>query len=108
MLRVPELQKAAGTRCEHVCSGGCGVYESRPNSCKRFECLWLQGELPDGARPDRLGVIFTKGWTKMAGKEAPVIAVELSEGAAEKTAAWALIQGYVVAGRQVMIAPPPC
>lgn len=50
--------------CRHChVGGGCKIYDSRPQECRVFECLWLksqEGAEPMAAelRPDRCGVIF--------------------------------------------------
>lgn len=49
---VPELNKPAGVPCEHITPEGCAIYEDRPESCRDFECAWLQGATPKQARPD--------------------------------------------------------
>lgn len=63
VLGVEEIAKRPGTRCSHLCDRGCGVYESRPASCREFECVWLQmasgpTPLPKRLRPDRSGVLL--------------------------------------------------
>jgi len=63
-MGVPEIGKETYEACEHLCEGGCGIYDDRPGSCRRFECQWLRGVLEaDGSvdvalRPDACGVIF--------------------------------------------------
>ncbi len=39
-------------------TGGCGIHPRRPKECREFKCLWLEGKLPVGDRPDSLGVVF--------------------------------------------------
>ena len=60
---ISELQKPEWKMCQHACATGCGIYESRPQSCRDYRCIWLQsqggpGALPSRLRPDRCGVIF--------------------------------------------------
>jgi hypothetical protein len=56
----PQLDKPAGTRCLHLVAGGCGIYPGRPSVCRSYQCAWkLMSDLPEEARPDRCGVIFT-------------------------------------------------
>ena len=105
-LKVPELPKDAGKVCEHLCHAGCGIYEQRPRSCRKFECLWLKGELPEEARPDKINVIFAEAYMREPDNQMPVLAIETVEGAAEKPAAWDLIKQYTGARRKVIIAPP--
>lgn len=57
-MGVPELKKAPGTTCSSVCETGCSVYKTRPQSCRDFECVWLQGSLEDEHRPDKTGVVL--------------------------------------------------
>ncbi len=59
-LVVEELEKPAFSKCVHSCEAmGCSAYYERPDSCRNFRCLWLDGHLGDADRPDQLGVIFT-------------------------------------------------
>ena len=64
VMSVNEIGKGMYETCEHLCGGGCGIYASRPGSCRTFECQWLRGVLEvDGVidtemRPDACGVIF--------------------------------------------------
>lgn len=105
-LKVPELPKDAGKVCEHLCHSGCGIYDQRPRSCRKFECLWLKGELPEEARPDKIGVIFAEAAFRIKDQISPVLAVETREGAADDPLPWSLIQDYNKNHRRVVIAPP--
>jgi hypothetical protein len=41
VMRVPELPKEAGVWCAHCARGtGCGIYETRPDSCRGFQCMY--------------------------------------------------------------------
>jgi len=55
---VHELHKLPGDPCQFVCSKGCGIYEKRPQSCRGFRCLWLEGVFEEEARPDTLEIVF--------------------------------------------------
>lgn len=58
---VHELGKPTFAPCEHIRAGehgSCGVYETRPPSCRDFSCLWLQGQLEEEHRPDKVGIVF--------------------------------------------------
>lgn len=63
-LAVKELDKPQGVVCNHLSrtSKGCDRYDTRPQSCRNFECLWLRdhkGSLIDGEfRPDRCGLVL--------------------------------------------------
>tara|TARA_B100001094_G_scaffold300432_1_gene325861 strand:- start:597 stop:1202 length:606 start_codon:yes stop_codon:yes gene_type:complete len=63
---VPELGKSAFAFCENLAAnavvtteqrGGCSMYGERPESCRKYECVWLQGWADDGCRPDKLGAV---------------------------------------------------
>ena len=59
MLRVDELAKPAGRDCRHQrAEGGCAIHARRPDICRRYECLWLQGGLEEDERPDVLGAVL--------------------------------------------------
>lgn len=58
ILRVDELAKPAGRDCVHQLGPkGCGIHATRPAICRAYRCLWLQGGLEDGERPDATGGI---------------------------------------------------
>ncbi len=68
VMGVPALNKLPGEWCVHCDPKvGCKIYDDRPESCRDFECLWLQAQsrkdnmLNEPAlRPDKCkGVIVT-------------------------------------------------
>ncbi len=75
----PELQKPQGYRCRNLVRNvGCGIYETRPETCRAYYCGWrrlkwiqaamrpdvsrvlvrMQFERPVADQPVRLGVVF--------------------------------------------------
>lgn len=59
LLAVYEIKKPDHEWCNHCSTkAGCAIYESRPQSCREFRCLWLRGVGPDELRPDRSKVIM--------------------------------------------------
>src|SRR5262245_45692037 len=47
-IKDRKLKKPANKWCQHCkVAKGCVIYESRPKTCKDFECLWLQNQLDD-------------------------------------------------------------
>lgn len=70
-----DLGKNENEACPHLASivnlngpvplfpnGGCSIFETRPETCKGYVCLWLVDPLnrmKEKDRPDRCGVIFT-------------------------------------------------
>jgi hypothetical protein len=61
VFKIEETGKAQGQKCKHLKAGcnGCTIYEKRPNQCRSFACLWLQGIGAASMRPDRSGVVLT-------------------------------------------------
>ncbi|MDS0859958.1 hypothetical protein NUV25_19815 [Burkholderia pseudomultivorans] len=56
----PELKKEAGTLCPHCTDAGCAVYETRPELCRGWYCLWRRlPDLPDSFRPDRSRILLS-------------------------------------------------
>lgn len=59
VLAIAELDKTAGTWCEHCAGGGCGIYPDRPGICRAYECLWKADRaLTAPLRPDRIATLF--------------------------------------------------
>lgn len=58
-IGVTELGKPAGVPCQHLTPDGCGIYDTRPESCRKFECAWKLGLGDATVRPDRLGGVVT-------------------------------------------------
>jgi hypothetical protein len=61
VMPVTELAKPPYVTCSHCGPAGCGVYESRPLTCRGWSCEWWTGRLglTDSQRPDKLGVMFS-------------------------------------------------
>lgn len=60
LLGIDELGKLRGDRCPHELTGmGCGVYSTRPPSCRNFSCLWLlRDDMPEDSKPNECGVVL--------------------------------------------------
>ncbi len=60
LMAIPELDKPHFAACKHLCKQGCSIYESRPDTCRDYTCLWradiVKGD--ERRRPDILGVVF--------------------------------------------------
>lgn len=96
-LAVGDLDppKEMGVRCVHLVIGkGCGIYQTRPDSCRQYRCLWLDGDgsvtLRTKDRPDRIGVAFDAQVHKKHGLT--VIARELRHGGLNDPRARSIIQ----------------
>src|SRR4030067_3644515 len=82
---IPELDKPSFTLCQFAEAdkcGSCTIYPDRPQRCKDFYCMWIQGFGGDEDRPKDNGVMFFYS-------EEPhkfIYAIELEEGAARGSA----------------------
>jgi hypothetical protein len=83
VLRVDELRKLGGVACAALGAHGCTIYARRPQICRGYRCLWLQGKLDFEDRPDWLGavldVVIEGGAPRLAIREASPGAFERSE-----------------------------
>jgi hypothetical protein len=42
LFDIPDVPKAAGKWCHHCTPGkGCSIYDSRPETCRKFLCGWM-------------------------------------------------------------------
>ena len=58
-IREPAIAKAAGERCRHLTRCGCAIYETRPQTCRKWLCGWrLIPGLPENWRPDLSGILI--------------------------------------------------
>jgi hypothetical protein len=60
VLEIEDFDKPAGPWCAFcVPGGGCKAYETRPDTCRDFACLWKGDRgLTPMLRPDRVGTIL--------------------------------------------------
>lgn len=61
LLGVVELGKPEGVWCRHfVKDVGCGSYSTRPESCRRFVCAWLDERynLPEHFKPNNIHAVI--------------------------------------------------
>lgn len=56
-LPVSEVDSKALEPCQHQSDAGCAIYETRPEPCQGYSCMWLYGYGADADRPDRSGVL---------------------------------------------------
>ena len=71
VFEVKEVNKAFGEPCKHLgktlVGPGCMIYESRPDACRKYVCLWLDSQrridvpsMPENMRPEVTHVVL--GW----------------------------------------------
>lgn len=81
--------------------GGCKVYETRPESCREWKCMWLLGTGEASHRPDKLGIVLDVQWSEPI--QAYFLKVfEVRPGAHKTPAAEALIKSIASAGPEVV------
>ena len=62
-MAIEELNKPENAWCRHCTIGvGCGIYATRPNACRVYECVWLQSQrggnpMDFELRPDKSRVV---------------------------------------------------
>lgn len=68
IMEIETLSKPVDARCPHQCAAGCAIYDSKPQECSSYECMWLQSQsggplepFPDEWRPDRIGIVMDGG-----------------------------------------------
>jgi hypothetical protein len=61
VYKVAAIDKLAGRWCQHCTPGrGCGIYETRPEQCRDFFCLWMtEGTIPEEWKPERSKMVLT-------------------------------------------------
>ena len=84
-LAVAEIGKVENERCKHLTDQGCGIYETRPDECRRYFCLWADPkaeslDLPDWGRPDRTGVVLNSSSHEAGLKRDPINVFRLEGG----------------------------
>lgn len=87
---IKELNKPANTPCQHLTPRGCGIYETRPEVCRSFECNWKFGLGDASGRPDRLG-FYTTNCREFRDDHIDGLRIHTHPGKAdiwEKSAAW--------------------
>ena len=60
LVGIAELKKPMGQWCPHCLKhGGCGIYDSRPEECRTFNCGWLMNaEVGDEWLPTRAKMVL--------------------------------------------------
>lgn len=66
IMTIAEINKGRNIWCQHFCQGKCSIYDSRPNDCVAYSCLWLDlvkvGSRPElKFKPSNCGVVIHGG-----------------------------------------------
>jgi hypothetical protein len=61
VYHIPDLNKPEGKWCAHCAIGsGCRIYESRPEQCRSFVCLWMQDvRMPPDWKPEISKIVLS-------------------------------------------------
>ena len=107
----PAMRKVQGYRCRNALrDNSCAIYDSRPQTCRSFECGWRQ--LPwvrETLRPDRSGVLVRLHYevARATGERSLGIIVTLLNRAALKAEGLAeTVAAAVAAGLPVFLEIP--
>jgi hypothetical protein len=98
---VPAIHKGGGEWCPHCEIGaGCRIYLDRPEQCRVFSCLWLQGTFGDQAdRPDRLKVVVGGIDVDVGGRTVRLVQfIETEAGALDQARAARLVDLFRARG----------
>lgn len=79
-IEDPELVKLPGVKCKHLSStGGCAIYQTRPQTCQNWFCMWrFLPLLDDQWRPDNKGILIRQTFDDIPKAYANKIALEFS------------------------------
>lgn len=102
LIPVRELKKLGWHDCTHrrgvlhAAGPGCGIYATRPPSCRGWSCQWLiTDDWPDEWRPDRVGFVVDENLDliKINGVETPAAQIWAAKGCDD---AWSSAAGELV------------
>jgi hypothetical protein len=90
---VAAIEKPNSEWCPHCEIGtGCRIYFTRPEQCREFSCLWLQGWGDVQDRPDRLKVVMGGIDVDVAGRRVRLVQlIETAAGAIDQAPVTQLI-----------------
>ena len=104
---VPAIQKRGSEWCRHCEIGaGCRIYLNRPEQCREFSCLWLQGGWGNELdRPDRLKVVVGGIAVKVGDRRIRLVQfIETEAGAIDQDRSTRLIRMFRTKGFGICIA----
>lgn len=58
-----------GKQCIFLVKQDCTIYTDRPETCRKYQCAWTQGLLPENLRPDQSGIMVSVEVDKEANKQ---------------------------------------
>ena len=105
---VPEVGKLDAAWCPKSTPGdGCTIYATRPDACKKFACVWLNGKGEESDRPDVLGVMMDFEDVRLGSKTVCVFHLwELEKNAMDKQRVRQIARANESAGNIVILHRP--
>jgi hypothetical protein len=103
---VIAIGKPGSEWCPHCEIGkGCRIYSDRPEQCREFSCLWLQGWADEQDRPDRLKIVLGGIAVNVAGRSVRLVQfIETAMGAVDQVHVAQLIGMFRAKGYGLCVA----
>lgn len=109
-IDAADFYKPVNTACRHCTSGnGCAIYDSRPQPCRAYHCVWRSmPTLDEGWRPDLSGVLIAWGEPQPGEDAAHAVKIVLLGDSAvlETDRFLALVGGFIARGVSTMFSVP--
>lgn len=64
LFEVKWLNKPINTKCK-FCDKGCLIQDTKEDECRNFDCLYIESDMDESLRPDKIDVLFEKITTKI-------------------------------------------
>ena len=93
VLDVEPMDSPRNSPCPKLCAAGCGIYETRPVSCRTFTCAWLEGAMSRAMQPKNTHhVVWASKLLGLGDESLPVIQCDVGRGRKphKKTLIWLL------------------
>lgn len=105
LFEIPEIKKPAAEPCVFLSSKGCSVHGTRPDTCRKYFCVWRDPlaqslHLPEWACPAQTGLVLNAMGTDL--NQHRIIAFETREGAANEYWGDRLLK--LLAGKHFLVA----
>ncbi len=52
----------AGKKCIFLVKQECTIYHDRPETCRKYQCMWSQGIFPEWMKPNKCGLMISAEW----------------------------------------------
>jgi Fe-S-cluster containining protein len=55
-------QFGKGRKCIFLVKQECQIYHERPETCRKYQCMWSQGIFPEWMKPNKTGMMISAEW----------------------------------------------